>query len=1043
MGDHDVVENEDRVTVVDKRIQLRLRGGQVLRVVRQHYLRKDIPCGSELCFEGCQEALSRRSRLPKDATHYLVPFSDILANFMPILEYQELTGIIFLQSVVNLNTNSNKCRRVSKIIRDPKKASIYFPNEFSTNTFEPRMEGQESYCLYQAQLSFKAASWYYEHLGGQKPIVILTENIKVKALFENKRYEIFFLSLEEYLKDFWPNLDSAFDTYKSLKALDESSTKGSEFEDYIKTEMIEAGIKSGRLLEGILRVNKYHSTSEAFVTDFKSQYEIFIPGHINRNRAVDGDVVAINLLPKSEWVSRSKRLENKKSYLSESTWERKGDVDRCGKVVGIIQRNWREYVASYQGREVEVIEDRKTRSILVVPFERKIPKIRILTSQNLNGQRFVVAIDNWPSYSNYPIGHFVRRLGDIGDLETEIDCLLMENNISVGPFSSGILNEMPNGDNWKPDPNEVSNNRNDLRHSHFIMSIDPQGCEDVDDALSIRTLKNGNLELGVHIADVTYFVKSGSLTDKEASQRATTVYLADRRYDMLPSVLSGNLCSLLGGVERYAVTVLWELDPKDPSTVISVWYGRTLIRSRYKLTYEAAQTIIDGNKSPEDIREMVAELKNVKGQSLGKRCNQLREMLTTLCKVALEIQKKREKEGGLSLESTEAVFEFESSNIEDLKPKEHLIVHEVVAECMIFANHWVAKKISKAFPDFSLLRRHPYPKREYFEELINAAKSKGWNIETYSNKALADSLNSCRDPNDLIINILLRTMATLAMVKAVYFSTGSLNRDEWYHYGLAVSHYTHFTSPIRRYADVVVHRLLLAALKNQNWWDFDSEQSVPNNEELSELCIHINDRNKAAQKIQRASAQLFQTLYFKNRSPYDPGCIVEAVISSIKSNGFIVYIPRYALKGPVYLSNAEDQVLWHDKKSNPSWETGLLWTEEDNSIHIETLHGKKVYKLFDHVTLCIQLSGTDAHAHSLTFHLLSPKPPRDSIARNEDGKPIDFFNALKLEQEEEDNKSLSETEEMKRNNGNQRKKKSVYSFFKDLKKTSISTNDFL
>ncbi|CAB4069016.1 DIS3L [Lepeophtheirus salmonis] len=954
MGDNDVVENEDRVTVVDKRIQLRLRGGHVLRVVRQHYLRKDIPCGSELCFEGCQEALSRRSRLPKDATHYLVPFSDILANFMPILGVPRANRDYF------------------STISHPKKASIYFPNEFSTNTFEPRMEGHESYCLYQAQLSFKAASWYYEHLGGQKPIVILTENIK-------------------YLKDFWPNLDSAFDTYKSLKALDESSTKGSEFEDYIKTEMIEAGIKSGRLLEGILRVNKYHSTSEAFVTDFKSQYEIFIPGHINRNRAVDGDVVAINLLPKSEWVSRSKRLENKKSYLSESTWERKGDVDRCGKVVGIIQRNWREYVASYQGREVEVIEDRKTRSILVVPFERKIPKIRILTSQNLNGQRFVVAIDNWPSYSNYPNGHFVRRLGDIGDLETEIDCLLMENNISVGPFSSGILNEMPNGDNWKPDPNEVSNNRNDLRHSHFIMSIDPQGCEDVDDALSIRTLKNGNLELGVHIADVTYFVKSGSLTDKEASQRATTVYLADRRYDMLPSVLSGNLCSLLGGVERYAVTVLWELDPKDPSTVISVWYGRTLIRSRYKLTYEAAQTIIDGNKSPEDIREMVAELKNVKGQSLGKRCNQLREMLTTLCKVALEIQKKREKEGGLSLESTEAVFEFESSNIEDLKPKEHLIVHEV------------------AFPDFSLLRRHPYPKREYFEELINAAKSKGWNIETYSNKALADSLNSCRDPNDLIINILLRTMATLAMVKAVYFSTGSLNRDEWYHYGLAVSHYTHFTSPIRRYADVVVHRLLLAALKNQNWWDFDSEQSVPNNEELSELCIHINDRNKAAQKIQRASAQLFQTLYFKNRSPYDPGCIVEAVISSIKSNGFIVYIPRYALKGPVYLSNAEDQ--------------------EDNSIHIETLHGKKVYKLFDHVTLCIQLSGTDAHAHSLTFHLLSPKPPRDSIARNEDGKPIDFFNALKLEQEEEDNKSLSETEEMKRNNGNQRKKKSVYSFF--------------
>ena len=162
-----------------------------------------------------------------------------------------------------------------------------------------------------------------------------------------------------------------------------------------------------------------------------------------------------------------------------------------------------------------------------------------------------VRIDAWPVSSQYPQGHFVSVVGKTGDLETEIDTILTENDITVSPFSQGILNELPplsSCTSWQPDPEEVERRR-DLRDV-LVMSIDPIGCEDVDDALSVRKLENGNLEVGVHIADVTHFVPVNSLTDQEARKRATTVYLADRRYDMLPPVLSSQLCSLLGSVER-------------------------------------------------------------------------------------------------------------------------------------------------------------------------------------------------------------------------------------------------------------------------------------------------------------------------------------------------------------------------------------------------------------------------------------------------------------------------------------------------------------
>ena len=760
--------------------------------------------------------------------------------------------------------------------------------------------------------------------------------------------EVFVLKLSDYLKNFWPTLPNALNLYEGLRAVHTdlqlvketegfiaesfSIKKDTGYEEHWRQEAVETALKSGKLIQGRIHVNKYHSEKEAFVSrkstgaeSTKSSIEdVLIAGLVDRNRAIHGDVVAVELFPKSRWKSKLNRLSKAKEdkVITEDddkeednlgdTWDSRADVCPTGRVVAILQRQWKSYPASFTRQKEDYLASGQQR-ILVIPYDRRIRKIRIATSQagSFIGKRIIVKIDNWPRNSKYPNGHFVRELGEIGNLDAELESILVEHDIydCTIPFSKGVLNEMPTFQGeWKPDQNEVQCRR-DLR-DQLIMSIDPQGCTDVDDTLSVKRLGNGNIELGIHIADVTHFLDESVLTDQEARRRGTTVYLADRRYEMLPSVLSSNLCSLLGGTDRYAVSVISEIQFHPTFKVIKTWFGRTLIRSSYKMTYEAAQNIIDkpldswGNEYV-DLKIEVPEFNYSTYSEIKNKLKILKEHLLLLSKTAKKIQNFREEGGALKLESgSEVQFEFEQSSVDKIKPKLDLAVHDTVAECMIFANHMVAKKISDAYPHQSLLRRHPSPETSAFEELKKVAASKGWDIDVWSNKVLAESLDKCRDKNDPIVNLLLRSLATQAMEQAVYFSTGEKPKEKWEHYGLALQHYTHFTSPIRRYADVIVHRLLLSALKDQDWWSDKNEQKKVEhmtNSQLSDLCDHINERNKAAQLAQRQSQLLFQTLFFQNKQPDDPLCIVEAVILRIRNNGFLVYVPCYALKGPVYL----------------------------------------------------------------------------------------------------------------------------------------------
>lgn len=963
----------------EKILHLKSCRGRKVRVVREHYLRERVPCHSSRCQADCD---NDGKVLPGDLTHYVFPDVGVVVDYLEILEFRELQGLVFTQTACQAVQHSKGRRqynRLRNLLKDPRHDCVLFANEFQEYSYCPREKG-ESQDRWHTRCVYSAAVWYYHHLAGLMDVVMITEDQQAVDQYSSLNSGVYVISVQDYLQNFWPELQAAHDLYGSIsQALQEKESEGTEREytEHLPAEVLEAGIKSGRYIQGTLNISKHRAHSEATVmteglstknTDLS--LGVLVCGGKNRNRAVHGDVVVVELLRKSEWRAKDEALTEGQAE-EKSVEESDSKPMPTGRVVGILQRNWRDYVVTFPPREGPPSQSRNSQRILAVPWDHRIPKIRISTQQAdaLQDHRVVVRIDSWESTSLYPNGHSVRVLGRAGELETEVQTILIENCIHVPPFSDAQLREMPVNSPEKPwtvDPVQVAKRR-DLRKTHLVFSIDPKGCEDVDDTLSVRSLAGGKLlELGVHIADVTHFVTEGSLTDLEARTRATTYYLADRRYDMLPAVLSADLCSLLGGVDRYAMSVMWELDAQTLA-VNKVWYGRTLIRSSYQLHYELAHALLNGEQAE------VPELKELSSEEKDAKLAELTQALELLTHVARHLRAQRDRGGALELEGVEVRAQLdEQKNITALVPRQPLEVHETVAECMIYANHWVARKIQESFPHQALLRRHPPPRQEFFSQLVDCATAAGFTIDTRTNKALADSLDRAVDPQDPLVNRLLRMMATTAMSQAQYFSTGLHSQDQCYHYGLALDRYTHFTSPIRRYADIVVHRLLTAAIDMDR--GAEPGKALASNKELEEMALHINNKNRAAQQAQKLSTELFQCLFFKERDPQtDPCCVANAVIYSIRDNGVLVFVPEYGVKGPVYLRNREGQVVSVGQDGSCEWQSGSVRRHSDH-ITTTSICGSSTFTLFDHITVRISVRSTHCHADSLNLEVISNKP---------------------------------------------------------------------
>lgn len=328
---------------------------------------------------------------------------------------------------------------------------------------------------------------------------------------------------------------------------------------------LRGGIMRKAFHQGTFRAEEANPLLEGTVFCPSLSGQVLLCGRRGINRAMDGDVVAVQLLPKEQWRSRIATVVNANAEVEGAGAAREAETMPTGRVVGILRRNWRGYAGSL-GAAVEVHggaaarpgQGSGARAFLFVPVDRRVPAIRIRTRQaeHLSGMRFVVHVDAWSRRSRHPTGHFVRTLGPLNAKETETEVICVETQIPTKPFTAQVLACLPDT-NWVVTARDLAERR-DLRDFN-IVSVDPPGCTDIDDAVHYRALPGGEgaFEVGVHIADVSHFIAAGTALDLEAEARGNTVYLVDRRIDMVPSLLGTNLCSLQGGKERLAFSVTW------------------------------------------------------------------------------------------------------------------------------------------------------------------------------------------------------------------------------------------------------------------------------------------------------------------------------------------------------------------------------------------------------------------------------------------------------------------------------------------------------
>lgn len=965
--------------------------GNILKIVREHYLRDDIWCGSQLCRLCHSEKnvlladLESKSSLFTDP-HYLILDTNVILDQIDIFEEDVLNNVIIVQTVLDevKHRSSAVYKRLKEIIGDSKRNFYTFVNEHHKDTYVERDSG-ESVNDRNDRAIRVAAAWYESHLLPSQSEKRCSERIRIVLLTDDannrdkaQREGILSVTVGEYIKSLsdGKHLEDKLSHHNFL-----CEGKTALFPSHLTPAQILEGIKTKKLLQGAFQASR-ENFLEGQVNVEGFDKPILVQGREGLNRAVDGDTVALELLPEEEWSAPSEivlqdddtsdndDLLNEEEQLIKEKKKAK-EKQPTGRIVGIVRRKWRQYCGILQNNPVKG----SVRHIFV-PAERKIPKIRIETRQadRLISQRIIVAIDSWPRHSRYPVGHFVRALGKIGDKETENEVLLLEHDVPHSNFSEAVLSCLPKLP-WVITPEDVAKRR-DLRHID-ICSVDPPGCTDIDDALHCRELENGNLEVGVHIADVTHFIRPGTALDKEAALRATTVYLVDKRIDMVPELLSSNLCSLRGGEERFAFSCVWEMNHE--AKILKTDFFKSIILSRAALTYEEAQLRIDDSSKNDNITKS----------------------LRYLNKLAKILKKRRIDNGALVLASPEIRFQVDSETHDPIEVEAKKIreTNSMVEEFMLLANVSVAEKIFEEFPECAMLRRHPQPPPGNFEPLIKAGKNQGFDIIITSGKELATSLDKAVKPDNAYFNTMLRIMATRCMMQAVYFASGILQKEDYFHYGLAAPIYTHFTSPIRRYADIMVHRLLAACIGADTTYP-----DLLNKHKSDHLSQNLNYRNRMAQYAGRASVALHTHLYFRDRMQNEEGYIMY-----VRKNALQVLIPKYGLEGTIYLTPVGS------KKQEVTF-------QYDETMQTQTC-GNVVFHCFDPVTVQLSLDRSNVQHEKLVFKLVKPYIENFSIPSVTESKQTEPMEVTSDEPIAEEETFVSEqTKEQKETKGRKKKK---------------------
>ncbi|MZP64846.1 MAG: ribonuclease R [Bacteroidales bacterium] len=550
-----------------------------------------------------------------------------------------------------------------------------------------------------------------------------------------------------------------------------------------------------------------------------------------------------------------------------------------GEVVEILERWKSSFVGTLEVMPgfAFLIPDNKN-----MPFDIFIPASALKGGKQ--GQKAVARITEWKRNSKNPVGEIVTVLGEPGLHSTEMHAILAEYELPYA-FTEEVEKDAAsiNGMITEKDIRE----RKDFRDVPTF-TIDPEDAKDFDDALSLRKLENGNWEAGIHIADVTYYVKPGSLTEEEARQRATSVYLVDRVVPMLPERLSNDICSLRPGEDKLCFSAVFELNEK--AEVQNEWFGRTVINSDRRFSYGEAQLVIDTGEGD------------------------MKDQLLLLHDLAQKLRSKRFAYGAFSFEREEVQFELdENGKPLGVKFRDMGTANQLIEEFMLLANRRVAEYVGKKLRGRTFVYRvHDKPDPEKISNFRAF-------ITRFGYKLTSDEKNLPKAMNRLMKEVagrseqnIIETIALRAMAKAVY-STDNIG-----HYGLAFKHYTHFTSPIRRYPDMMVHRLLTAYLNHDD---------PGNKEKIEKHCQHSSKMERLAAEAERASIKYKQVEFMSERI----GQVFDGVISGVTEWGIYVEIIENQCEGMVSIRDLHDDYYEYDEENYciRGKSTGKLYTLGD------------------------------------------------------------------------------------------------------------------
>ena len=574
-----------------------------------------------------------------------------------------------------------------------------------------------------------------------------------------------------------------------------------------------------------------------------------------------------------------------------------------GSVLEVLERAKDSFVGTFEYVKHKdfgfVICDKK-----VINTDIFIPNHKINGAKN--SDKVVVKMLKWDINSKNPEGEIIKVLGTPGEHETEIHSILAEYELpyhfpkEVEDFANQIDREIS--------PEEVKKRR-DMR-SVLTFTIDPKDAKDFDDALSLQKLPNGNWEIGVHIADVSHYVRPDTILDDEAYSRATSIYLVDRVVPMLPEILSNDLCSLKPNVDRYAFSAIFEMNEK--AEIQKQWFGRTVIHSDRRFTYEEAQERIETEQGD------------------------LAEEILTLDKLAKILRENRLKYGAIAFDRSEVRFNLDENNnpigvyFKISKDSNHLI-----EEFMLLANRKVSEFVSlnsKKQPNGNtfIYRIHDDPDPAKLEALRDFVATLGYKMNLANSKKVAESMNQLlKDVSGKGEENMVETLAMRSMSKAVY-STENIG-----HYGLAFDYYSHFTSPIRRYPDLIAHRLLQHYLNGGK---------SPNKEEHEEYCSHCSNREILAANAERDSIKYMQVKFMEDKINHE----FIGVISGVADYGFWVEIPENGAEGMIKLRDLMDDSYYHEQKTHTivGMRTGKTYRLGDK-IKIKVVKANLIQKQLD------------------------------------------------------------------------------------------------